>query len=207
MPTLYKPFRGSHGISRGFTGRDYRTQHTGVDYRTPRRTPVLASAAGVVVRSVDLTVSYGRYIIVAHSGGVFTLYAHLDERQAGEGVRVAAGQRIGLSGSTGRSTGPHLHFEVRKGRNSSAATVNPVPLLKGSPPTATELTDPAEVPETPEVPEVPEAIGTAVLAATEATQATGATGATDEPDTREAVEPGEVDDPGEVSEPGVAPDR
>ncbi|UPZ33516.1 hypothetical protein MUK60_40420 [Streptomyces sp. LRE541] len=50
MPTLYKPFRGSHGISRGFTGRDHRTQHTGVDYRTPRHTPVLASAAGVVVR-------------------------------------------------------------------------------------------------------------------------------------------------------------
>ncbi|MFD6289561.1 M23 family metallopeptidase [Streptomyces sp. NPDC060205] len=189
MPTLYKPFRGSHGISRGFTGRDYRTQHTGVDYRTPRRTPVLASAAGVVVRSVDLTGSYGRYIIVAHSGGVFTLYAHLDKRQAREGARVTAGQRIGLSGSTGRSTGPHLHFEVRKGRNSSAATVNPVPLLKGSPPTVTELTGPSEAPD---------AAGTAVLPAP---------GTAAEPDTREAAEPGESIGPGGGDERGVTPDQ
>ncbi|WP_328498673.1 M23 family metallopeptidase [Streptomyces sp. NBC_00414] len=173
MPTLHKPFRGSHGISRGFTGRDYRTQHTGVDYRTPRHTPVLASAAGVVVRSVDLTVSYGRFIIVAHSGGVFTLYAHLDKRQARQGARVAAGQQIGLSGSTGRSTGPHLHFEVRKGRNSSAATVNPVPLLKRNPPTVAGPTEAAE------------AVGSATAPGIEAA---------DEPDTREAVEPAEAPD-------------
>ncbi|MGW0568924.1 M23 family metallopeptidase [Streptomyces tauricus] len=193
MPTLYKPFRGSHGISRGFTERDHRTQHTGVDYRTPRHTPVLASAAGVVVRSVDLTVSYGRYIIVAHSGGVFTLYAHLDKRQAGEGARVTAGQRIGLSGSTGRSTGPHLHFEVRKGRNSSAATVNPVPLLKGSPPTVTELTEPTGLTERTDA---PEAAGVAVVSAAEAADVA------DEPDTREVVEPGETAEPGEAVEPG-----
>ncbi|MCW8096260.1 M23 family metallopeptidase [Streptomyces tauricus] len=207
MPTLYKPLRGSHGISRGFTGRDYRTQHTGVDYRTPKRTPVLASAAGVVVRSVDLTVSYGRYIIIAHSGGVFTLYAHLDKRQAGEGARVAVGQRTGLSGSTGRSTGPHLHFEVRKGRNSSAATVNPVPLLKGSPPTVTELTEPTGLTG---LTDAPGAVGAAVVSAPEAAEVTDVT---DEPDTREVVEPGETVEPGEavepggVREPGVAPDQ
>ncbi|MFG2784744.1 M23 family metallopeptidase [Streptomyces prunicolor] len=177
MLTLYKPFRGTYGIVRGFTGRDYRTQHTGVDYRTPRHTPVLASAAGVVVKSVDLTVSYGRYIIVAHADGVFTLYAHLDKRQARVGAKVSAGQQIGLSGSTGKSTGPHLHFEVRKGRNSSGATVNPVPLLKGNPPVVTGLA------------EVPEAVGANVTEAE----------TTDEPDTREAVEPIEGSGAAEVS--------
>ncbi|MEU4467419.1 M23 family metallopeptidase [Streptomyces sp. NPDC024017] len=171
MPTLYKPFRGSYGIVRGFTGQNYRTQHTGVDYRTPRHTPVLAAAAGVVVKSVDLTVSYGRYVIIAHSGGVFTLYAHLDKRQARVGDRVAAGQQIGLSGSTGKSSGPHLHFEVRKGRNSSGATVNPVPLLKGNPPVATGVTKDLEEGET---------------------TATVGGEAADEPDTREVAGPGEV---------------
>ncbi|MFF4060563.1 M23 family metallopeptidase [Streptomyces sp. NPDC001668] len=134
MTTLYKPFRGTYGIVRGFTGSDYRRHHTGVDYRTPRHTPVLASAAGTVVKSVDLTYSYGRYVIVAHGGGLFTLYAHLDRRLVATGTKVAAGQRIGLSGSTGNSSGPHLHFEVRKGRNGSGATVDPLPLLKGNPP-------------------------------------------------------------------------
>lgn len=72
MPTLYTPFRGTYGIVRGFTGTDYRQHDTGVDYRTPLGTPILASAAGTVVRSVDLTYSYGRYVIVAHADKTFT---------------------------------------------------------------------------------------------------------------------------------------
>jgi len=146
MPTLYKPFRGNYGIVRGYTGPNYLKQHTGVDYRTPLHTPVLASAAGTVVKSVDLTRSYGRYIIVAHGNGVFTVYAHLSKRQVAVGVKVRAGQQIGLSGSTGKSSGPHLHFEVRKGRNSSSATVDPVPLLKGNPPIVNTLTEADQVP-------------------------------------------------------------
>lgn len=142
MPTLYKPFRGAYGIVRGFTGSDYRRHHTGVDYRTPMGTPVLASAAGTVVRSVDLRYSYGRFVIVAHADNTFTLYAHLNRRQVALGARVAASQQIGLSGSSGNSSGPHLHFEVRMGRNSSGATVNPLPLLRGNPPVALVLTEP-----------------------------------------------------------------
>ncbi|MFE2215101.1 M23 family metallopeptidase [Streptomyces canus] len=144
MTTLHKPFRGSYGIVRGFTGSDYRRHHTGVDYRTPMHTPVLASAAGTVVKSVDLTSSYGRHIIVSHGGGLFTLYAHLDKRLVRVGAKVAAGQRIGLSGNTGNSHGPHLHFEVRKGRNGSGATVDPLPLLKGNPPVVAMLAETAE---------------------------------------------------------------
>ncbi|MFD0304394.1 M23 family metallopeptidase [Streptomyces sp. NPDC127119] len=145
MPTLYLPFRGAYGIVRGFTGTDYRRHHTGIDYRTPHGTPILASAAGTVVKSVDLTYSYGRFIVVAHADKTFTVYAHLYKRQAPLGARVAAGQQIGLSGNTGNSSGPHLHFEVRKGRNSSGATVNPRPLLRGNPPVAAAL---AGLPET-----------------------------------------------------------
>ncbi|MEU6377038.1 M23 family metallopeptidase [Streptomyces sp. NPDC046909] len=169
MPTLYKPFRGNYGIVRGFTGSDYRRHHTGVDYRTPMGTPILASAAGAVVRSVDLKYSYGRFIIVAHTDNTFTLYAHLSRRQVAVGARVAAGQQIGLSGSTGNSSGPHLHFEVRKGRNSSGATVNPLPLLRGNPPVALAA---AELPE----------------AAADLTATAGPVGLADEPDTAETAD-------------------
>ncbi|MFJ9250681.1 M23 family metallopeptidase [Streptomyces sp. NPDC101776] len=134
MTTLYTPFWGSFRIIRGFTGSDYTRHHTGVDFGLPRNTPVLASAEGAVVRSVDMERSYGHHIIVSHGGGVFTLYARLEKRLAGVGAKVVAGQRIGLSGSTGNSSGPHLHFEVRRGRNGSGATVDPLPLLKGNPP-------------------------------------------------------------------------
>ncbi|MFI1360947.1 M23 family metallopeptidase [Streptomyces sp. NPDC020898] len=140
MTTLYTPFRGSFRIIRGFTGSDYTRHHTGVDFGTPRNTPILVSAAGTVVHSVDLERSYGHHIIVSHGGGLFTLYAHLETRLAGKGAKVTAGQRIGLSGSTGNSSGPHLHFEVRRGRNGSGATVDPLRLLKGNPPVAAFFT-------------------------------------------------------------------
>ncbi|PSM44736.1 hypothetical protein C6Y14_00980 [Streptomyces dioscori] len=176
MPTLYTPFRGTYGIVRGFTGSDYRRHHTGIDYRTPHGTPILASAAGTVVKSVDLTYSYGRFIVVAHADRTFTVYAHLSLRQAALGARVVAGQRIGLSGNTGNSSGPHLHFEVRRGRNSSGASVNPRPLLRGNPPVATAL---AELPETAATADLTEPTGLIDLA--------DLADLVDEPDTAEAA--------------------
>ena len=87
--------------------------HTGIDLAAPLGTPVLAAADGIVVAVAHTRVGYGNYVMIAHGGGVITLYAHLLETDVNEGDRVARGKRIGLEGSTGLSTGPHLHFEVR----------------------------------------------------------------------------------------------
>jgi murein DD-endopeptidase MepM/ murein hydrolase activator NlpD len=87
--------------------------HTGVDLAAPLGTPVLAAAQGVVVAVAHTHVGYGNYVMIAHGGGVITLYAHLLETDVNVGDSVARGKKIGLEGSTGLSTGPHLHFEVR----------------------------------------------------------------------------------------------
>ncbi len=87
--------------------------HTGVDLAAPFGTPVLAAADGIVVAVAHTSIGYGNYVMIAHGGGVITLYAHLLETDVNLGDRVTRGKRIGLEGSTGLSTGPHLHFEVR----------------------------------------------------------------------------------------------
>jgi murein DD-endopeptidase MepM/ murein hydrolase activator NlpD len=87
--------------------------HTGIDLAAPLGTPVLAAAEGIVVAVAHTYVGYGNYVMIAHGGGVITLYAHLLQTDVNVGDRVTRGKRIGLEGSTGLSTGPHLHFEVR----------------------------------------------------------------------------------------------
>jgi murein DD-endopeptidase MepM/ murein hydrolase activator NlpD len=87
--------------------------HTGVDLGAPLGTLVTAAADGVVVAVANTRIGYGNYVIVAHGGGIMTLYAHLLETDVNLGDRVARGQRVGLEGSSGLSTGPHLHFELR----------------------------------------------------------------------------------------------
>ena len=87
--------------------------HTGVDFADPFGTPVQAAADGIVVAAATGRIGYGNYIIVAHGHGVETLYGHLDALAVAVGDSVIQGQVIGFEGSTGFSTGPHLHFEVR----------------------------------------------------------------------------------------------
>jgi murein DD-endopeptidase MepM/ murein hydrolase activator NlpD len=93
--------------------------HTGVDLSVPVGTPVFAAADGVVVLARPMTdptgalVGYGNYVIVQHDAGLKTLYGHLLAIGVKEGQVVKRGQLIGLVGSTGNSTGPHTHFEVR----------------------------------------------------------------------------------------------
>ncbi len=102
-----------------FGGVTYPHFHTGVDIAAPLDTPVAAAADGVVViggASTDLEgnlVGYGNYVVIAHAGKMVTLYGHLDKLLVHAGQPVHAGDVIALEGSTGNSTGPHLHFEVR----------------------------------------------------------------------------------------------
>jgi murein DD-endopeptidase MepM/ murein hydrolase activator NlpD len=96
--------------------------HTGLDFAAPSGTPVFSALAGTVVES-GWGGAYGNHLIIKHSNGVKTLYAHLTSAKVSKGDKVLRGQTIGTVGSTGNSTGPHLHFEVIKGgtqRNPAA---------------------------------------------------------------------------------------
>ncbi|MFI7351643.1 transglycosylase family protein [Streptomyces sp. NPDC049936] len=88
--------------------------HTGVDFPVPTGTSIKSVAAGRVV-SAGWGGSYGYQVVVRHSDGRYSQYAHLSAISVRDGQSVGAGQRIGRSGSTGNVTGPHLHFEVRTG--------------------------------------------------------------------------------------------
>ncbi|MEO8745751.1 MAG: peptidoglycan DD-metalloendopeptidase family protein [Candidatus Dormiibacterota bacterium] len=87
--------------------------HTGVDIAAPFGTTVTAAAAGVIVAVGHSQSGYGNYLVIGHGGGIMTLYGHLLETDVNVGDIVARGQRVGLEGSTGWSTGPHVHFELR----------------------------------------------------------------------------------------------
>ena len=86
--------------------------HTGIDIPAPGGTAIYAAKSGVVITSVKKG-SYGNYVVVSHSDGTSTLYAHMSKRAVSEGATVKQGQVIGYVGTTGSSTGNHLHFEVR----------------------------------------------------------------------------------------------
>ncbi|MEU0737298.1 M23 family metallopeptidase, partial [Streptomyces lavendulocolor] len=88
--------------------------HTGVDFPVPTGTSVKAVASGRVV-SAGWGGAYGYQVVIRHEDGKYSQYAHLSALTVREGQRVSSGQRIARSGSTGNSTGPHLHFEVRTG--------------------------------------------------------------------------------------------
>ncbi|MEU9465765.1 transglycosylase family protein [Streptomyces avermitilis] len=102
--------------------------HTGVDFPVPTGTSVKAVAAGHVV-SAGWGGSFGYQVVLRHADGRYTQYAHLSAISVKAGQSVAAGQRIGRSGSTGNSTGPHLHFEVRTGPGFGS-DVDPVAYLR-----------------------------------------------------------------------------
>ena len=93
-----------------FSGQ--RAMHEGVDFVAASGTPISAAAAGIVIRAA-LHTEYGNMIDIDHGNGLTTRYAHASRLLVGEGQLVRRGQKIAEVGSTGRSTGPHLHFEVR----------------------------------------------------------------------------------------------
>ncbi|WP_426016126.1 M23 family metallopeptidase [Brevundimonas sp. DWR2-3-1b1] len=99
--------------------------HKGVDIAAPKGTTVFTASEGEVVRTGYDPEGYGNFIEVRHPNGMSTLYGHLSRIDVANGDAVTMGQRIGLVGSTGYSTGPHLHFEVRR----NGAQVNPTKVV------------------------------------------------------------------------------
>ncbi|MET0251799.1 MAG: M23 family metallopeptidase [Novosphingobium sp.] len=105
-----------------FTGEG--ALHAGLDFRGPIGAPIQAAADGTVTFA-GVKGGYGNCIEITHAGGMMTRYGHMSAFKARQGQKVAAGDTIGAIGSTGRSTGPHLHFEVRV----NGEAVNPRPYL------------------------------------------------------------------------------
>ncbi|MCP3818223.1 transglycosylase family protein [Streptomyces sp. A3M-1-3] len=102
--------------------------HTGVDFPVPTGTSVRAVAPGEVV-SAGWAGAYGYQVVIRHGDGKYSQYAHLSALTVRDGQNVGGGQRIGRSGSTGNSTGPHLHFEVRTGAGYGS-DIDPVAYLR-----------------------------------------------------------------------------
>lgn len=111
--------------SRHLAGEGHARMHKGVDIAAPTGTGVFAAAEGVVLRTGYEAGGYGNFVEVKHPNGMTTLYAHLSRIDVGSGTELTPGQRLGLVGSTGYSTGPHLHFEVRR----KGAQINPTRIL------------------------------------------------------------------------------
>ncbi len=110
------PVKGSITSTFGFrigprTGKLER--HTGWDIAIDSGTPAGATGAGKVITAGWSSVGYGLHVVIDHGNGLTTLYGHLEKLEVAEGDEVALGQTVGLVGSTGNSTGPHLHYEVR----------------------------------------------------------------------------------------------
>jgi len=124
------PIKADYRLTSGFGWRVHpisgsKAFHTGIDIGASMRTPIYAAAEGVVVFSGNGG-SYGNMIILRHKNGLFTVYGHASKLIAKKGKFVKRGQRIALVGSTGASTGAHLHFEVK----SSEKHMNPHSALK-----------------------------------------------------------------------------
>jgi murein DD-endopeptidase MepM/ murein hydrolase activator NlpD len=113
----YLPLRGA-GITSGFGWRRHPISggfkfHAGIDLAAPTGTPIVATAAGVVA-SADWYGGYGLCVTVDHQNGYVTLYGHMSAISVSAGQQVQPGQPLGRVGSTGSSTGPHLHYELRR---------------------------------------------------------------------------------------------
>ncbi len=99
--------------------------HSGMDFRAPMGSPARVTAPGTVVKA-GWNGGYGRMVEVEHAGGFTTRYGHLSKILVKEGQTLAAGDIVGKVGSSGRSTGPHLHYEVRR----KGDAIDPVRFLK-----------------------------------------------------------------------------
>ena len=118
------PVKSNFRFTSGF-GPRWGRLHAGTDFAGPIGTPIYATADGVVTQS-SWSSGYGRLIKIQHEFGIETRYAHLNSMRVSVGQRVSRGERIGDMGNSGRSTGPHLHYEVRVG----GTPVNPMTYIR-----------------------------------------------------------------------------
>ena len=118
------PTTSPYGIERSYNGGVFQSFHTGQDFAAPGGSPVVAAGDGIVVLAEQLNVR-GVSVVLDHGAGLFTGYWHLREAVVVPGVKVQAGEAIGFVGTTGRSTGEHLHWELR----IYGAAVDPMPFL------------------------------------------------------------------------------
>jgi murein DD-endopeptidase MepM/ murein hydrolase activator NlpD len=124
MPIEGARFSSSFGPRIDPVDRTTHSMHAGLDLRGAMGTPVGAAAGGVVTRA-EMAGTYGNLVVIKHPDGLETRYAHLSAIGVQKGDTVTAGQEVGKVGSTGHSTGPHLHFEVRQ----DGKPIDPKPLL------------------------------------------------------------------------------
>ncbi|MFE0650310.1 M23 family metallopeptidase [Streptomyces sp. NPDC059534] len=133
-PSWVKPV-SSYTLSASFNqgGAMWAHKHSGQDFAVPVGTPVKAAGAGTVVKAGPNGggdgPAYGNAIVLKHANGTYSQYAHLSKIKVHTGQKVGAGQQIALSGNTGNSSGPHLHFEIRTTPNYGSA-VNPAAFLR-----------------------------------------------------------------------------
>ncbi|MET9364649.1 M23 family metallopeptidase [Streptomyces sp. NPDC006632] len=117
----------------GLGGTMWSHKHSGQDFAVPTGTPVSAAHAGTVVKAGPIGggdgPAYGNAVVIRHANNTYSQYAHLSKINVRIGQSVATGERIALSGSTGNSSGPHLHFEIRTTPHYGSA-VNPVAFLR-----------------------------------------------------------------------------
>jgi len=148
FPLNFRRISSSFTKSRLHPIRKIRNAHKGMDYAASKGTPVLAMADGQILTACHQR-GYGKFVVILHREGYKTLYSHLSKiaREVKKGANVIQGQIIGFVGSTGLSTGPHLHFETRLNNRP----INP---LKANIPTG------KTVPEAPAAPQPKEATET-----------------------------------------------
>ncbi|MDV5146534.1 M23 family metallopeptidase [Streptomyces sp. SBC-4] len=133
-PSWVKPV-ASYTLSASYNqgGAMWAHKHSGQDFAVPTGTPVKAAGAGTVVKAGPNGggdgPAYGNAIVVKHANGTYSQYAHLSKIKVNVGQKVGAGQQIALSGNTGNSSGPHLHFEIRTTPNYGSS-VNPAAFLR-----------------------------------------------------------------------------
>lgn len=121
-------------LTRGFLPKK-RRPHLGIDLAAKRGTPILAAQGGLVIYTGREFRGYGKMVLIESGKGWATLYAHMDKILVQEGQKITQGQMIGAMGRTGRATGVHLHFEIRKDRGP----IDPLPLLPNGHKVATYL--------------------------------------------------------------------
>jgi murein DD-endopeptidase MepM/ murein hydrolase activator NlpD len=123
---FYHPIQTANRFTSGY-GLRWGRMHNGTDFAAPHGTPIRSTADGIVIY-VGWQSAYGRLIKIKHDFGVETRYAHLSKFRVKKGQRVSRGQHIGDMGNTGRSTGTHLHYEIRIGGKA----INPMKFIKAA---------------------------------------------------------------------------